>query len=142
MPNLAKTTTIIELHVPDFNPIKEFHGDLGFEVLWEYPAEGTSGYLMMQFEDNMVGFYCGTDEVYKHKHFSKFTKDTPRGYGVEIGFFVTTPIEEYYANVRSKYKDNIVEELKSQPWGQKDFRITDPFGFYLRFSEPSDMSKP
>jgi len=29
-----------------------------------------------------------------------------------------------------------------KPWGKKDFRIIDPFGFYLRISEPSDMSKP
>lgn len=142
MPPLAKTTTIIELHVADFEPVKKFYGGLGFKILWEYEASSTNGYLMMQLEENMIGFYCGTDKVYNHKHFGQFPKSTPRGYGVELGFFVTEPIDEYYEKVQENYKDKIVEELKLQPWGQKDFRITDPFGFYLRFSEPSDMSKP
>lgn len=27
-------------------------------------------------------------------------------------------------------------------WGKKDFRLSDPFGFYLRFTEPIDWSQP
>ena len=139
---LAKTTTIIELHVPDFNQIKQFYGDLGFHVVWEYPAEGTKGYLMMQLEDNLIGFYCGTKDVYNHDYFKKFDKKTPRGYGTEIGIFVTLPIEEYYNKIITSHQENIVEKLEVKPWGIKDFRIIDPFGYYLRISEPSNMLQP
>ncbi len=142
MNTLAKTTTIIELHVPDFEQVKSFYGDLGFKILWEYPAVDRGGYLMMQMEENMIGFYCGNEQVYDHEYFKKFPKTTVRGYGVEIGIFVTVPIEECYDKVTGLHKANIVEDLVERPWGIRDFRIIDPFGYYIRISEPSDMSKP
>ncbi len=46
-------------------------------------------------------------------------------------------IEDYYGNVKSF--SNVVEELAEQPWGLKDFRIEDPFGFYIRFTEPHNI---
>lgn len=41
-------------------------------------------------------------------------------------------IEKFYKEVKDFA--NVVEELKLQPWGLKDFRTTDPFGYYLRFT--------
>ena len=142
MNQLAKTTSIIELHVPDFNPVKKFYGDLGFTILWEYPAKGQEGYLTMKLEENILAFFCGTEEVYNHDYFKKFSKETPRGYAVEVTLFVTSPIEDYYNNIKKNYSNSIVEKLVTRPWGIKDFRIVDPFGFYIRISEPTDMSKP
>lgn len=33
----------------------------------------------------------------------------------------------------------IVDELRDRPWGARDFRLEDPFGYYLRISEPRDV---
>lgn len=58
------------------------------------------------------------------------------GYGVEIIIMVNN-IDEYY----SKVKDfsNVVEGLVLQPWGLKDFRIEDPFGYYVRITSSHDI---
>jgi len=29
----------------------------------------------------------------------------------------------------------VVEPLRMRPWGARDFRIADPFGYYLRITE-------
>ena len=39
----------------------------------------------------------------------------------------------YYNEVKKFTK--VVEELEVKPWGLKDFRIEDPFGYYLRITE-------
>lgn len=31
----ALSNVILELHVPDFDTVKDFYGKLGFEVVWE-----------------------------------------------------------------------------------------------------------
>ena len=49
-------------------------------------------------------------------------------------------IEQLYEEVKTFAK--VVEELILQPWGLKDFRIEDPFGFYLRFTEPFNIVDP
>ena len=35
-----------------------------------------------------------------------------------------------------------MEELKYKRWDKWDFRIEDPFGFYLRITEPDDWKHP
>lgn len=49
-------------------------------------------------------------------------------------------VEEYYREVKSFA--HIVEELKNKPWGLKDFRISDPFGFYIRFTSHHNILDP
>ncbi len=142
MNKLTKTTTIIELHVPSFDIVKEFYGNLGFKILWEYPSKNQDGYLVMKLEENLLTFFCGSEEVYNQQYFKSFPKTTPRGYSVEVGIFITEDIKLYYEKFKNKYEENIVEKLRLQAWGNRDFRIVDPFGFYLRISEPTDMSKP
>jgi catechol 2,3-dioxygenase-like lactoylglutathione lyase family enzyme len=129
----AQSEVIIELHVPDFEKTKDFYGRLGFETVWERFPEGFKGYLVMKKRNNILCFWGGNKEIYKHPYFRDFAKETKRGYGVEIVIFVEE-IEKYYEKVRKFSK--IVEVLKEQPWGDKDFRVEDPFGFYLRFSSP------
>ena len=38
-----------------------------------------------------------------------------------------------------KNKVKVVEEPKLKPWGKWDFRIEDPFGFYLRVGETDNI---
>jgi len=127
----ALNDVILELHVTDFGKVKEFYGKLDFEVVWEREPEGFKGYLVMRRGDSILCFWAGNEEVYNHPYFKAFPKDTKRGYGVEVVIFIED-IDKFYEKV-NKFA-NIVEKLTLQPWGDKDFRVEDPFGYYLRFS--------
>ena len=129
----ANNSAVIELHVPDFGVTKEFYGKLGFTTVWETKPEGFEGYMVMKMDNNIICFWAGNNEVYSHPYFKKFPKETPRGYAVEIIIFVED-IKNYYEKIK-KFA-NVVEELHMEPWGYEDFRITDPFGFYIRVSSP------
>lgn len=130
---------ILELHVPDFEKVKVFYGKLGFEVVWERKPDGFKGYLVIKKGNSVLCFWAGNDEVYNHPYFKEWPKDTKRGYGVELVIFVED-VEKYYEEVKKFAK--VVEELELKPWGDTDFRIEDPFGYYLRFSSPYDTLLP
>lgn len=132
----AQNNVLLELHVPDFEKIKEYYQKLGFEIIWERQPEGFKGYLILKMGDNILCFWAGNEHVYEQPFFSKFPKETQRGYGVEIVVMVDD-IEAYYNKVKSFA--NVVEELVTQPWGLKDFRTEDPFGYYLRFTSIHDI---
>lgn len=142
--NIALTNIIIELHVPDFVKVKNFYGKLGFKKVWEYPVIKQAGYLIMKRNESILAFFCGNKEVYNHPYFKKFPKNTVRGYGVEIAIYISDlPIEDYYRQVIAKIDNQfIVQPLRKQPWGLKDFRLVDPFGYYLSIREPDNILKP
>lgn len=125
---------MIELHVPSFETAKKFYGDLGFKVVWErIPEDPNIRYLVMKKGTSILNFYGGTEEVYNHSFFKKFPKTTPRSYAVEI-IIPVDGIENFYKKVSSKYKKYIIKPL-GQIFSHPDFRMVDPFGFYLRFVE-------
>lgn len=136
MEKLAQNSILLELHVPDFEVVKKFYGRLGFEVAWERKPEGEKGYLTMKLGDNILSFWPGNEEVYNQVYFKRFPKETVRGYGVEIVIQVDN-VEEVYE--LAKEFAEITEELMTEPWGLKDFRMIDPFGYYLRFTEPHNI---
>jgi uncharacterized glyoxalase superfamily protein PhnB len=82
-------------------------------------------------DNNILCFWAGNEHVYEQSYFKRFPKDTKRGYGVEIVVMVDD-IDSYYAKVKDYA--NVVENLILQPWGLKDFRTEDPYGYYLRFT--------
>ena len=127
----ALNSVLLELHVPDFEKIKDYYRKLGFEVVWERKPEGFKGYLVIKMGGNILCFWAGNGNVYGHKYFKKFTKESKKGYAVEIVLMVED-IDTYYEQVRDEVE--IFEELQEKPWGLKDFRVVDPFGFYLRFT--------
>src|SRR5262249_23004176 len=51
---LPNNHVLVELHVPNFQLIKEFYGKLGFDVVWERKPEGSKGYLVIQREKNIL----------------------------------------------------------------------------------------
>ena len=130
---------MIEIHVPDFEMVKEYYGKMGFEVKWERKPEGFKGYLIMNMDQNFLCFWAGNEHVYEQFYFSQFPKDAPRGLGIEIVVLVDD-VEKYYEKV--KEFANVVEPLKVRPWGLKDFRTVDPFGYYLRFTTHHDIFDP
>lgn len=129
----------LELHVPDFEPVKRYYGNLGFKQVWERPAEEDKGYLVMKMDNTVICFWPGTESVFDQPYFKKFSKESPRGYGVELVIMVDD-IDTYYEQVKTKA--NVVEKLKLQAWGSKDFRTADPFGYYLRFTQKHNVLDP
>ena len=127
----AQNNVLLELHVPDFEKVKDYYGKLGFEVAWERQPEGHKGYLILKMGDNVLCFWAGNEHVYEQTYFKRFPNNTKRGYGVEIVIMVKD-IEAYYEKVKDSA--NVVEELETKPWGLKDFRTEDPFGYYLRIT--------
>lgn len=138
MHNVALTDTTVELSVDNFEKAKNFYGKLLFEVVWEdTPKAGQqNGYLVMKLNNSVLCFFCGNEEVYNHLYFKNFPKNTKRGYGVEISIPIEQ-IDEYYQLISKKIDEHhIYQPLEEKPWGKKDFRIEDPFGYFLRFNEP------
>jgi uncharacterized glyoxalase superfamily protein PhnB len=121
------TDVYIELHVPDFRRAVEFYSRLGFKLLWR-----TEDYLVMKRKRSVLNFYGGSQKVYSHSYFGRFKKTTKCGYGVEI-IIPVDRVERVYNSVRKFAK--IIQPLQLKKWGRRDFRIVDPFGFYLRITE-------
>lgn len=126
----------LELHIPDMKLALDFYGKMGFEKVWQRDQNDDGDYLVMQRDGVIINFWPGNEEVWNQPYFKNFPRDTKRGFGVEI-VIPTEDIDNYYAKV--KEFANIVEELHMQPWGLKDFRLEDPFGFYLRVTEPHNI---
>jgi predicted lactoylglutathione lyase len=148
MLNPIKNNLIIELHVPDLNLAKDFYSKLGFEIsLDDKLNDKNLGYLTMTREDElgntMLNFYGGDERVYGQSFFKQFPPDTKRGYAVSITI-TTKDIEQIYKLAVKSLKENIVRDLKEiedhgHKW--KDFRLVDPFGYYLRFTELVDWGQ-
>jgi len=127
---------MVELHVSDFKKTKSFYIKLGFEVVWERFSDGFKGYLVMKLENNVICFWGGNEDIYQHDYFSRFSSDTPKGFGVELVLLVKD-LEPLYRRVKNM--GIICEKLQVRPWGVRDFRVLDPWGFYLRFSDPHNI---
>lgn len=127
----AISNVLLELQVPDFEKVKEFYGKLEFKVVWERKPEGFKGYLVIKMEDNILCFWAGNEMVWEQDYLKKFPKESQRGYGTEIVLMVKN-LEDYYSQVKDRVE--IFEPLQNKPWGLKDFRVVDPFGFCLRFT--------
>lgn len=142
MPSQTTHDILVELSVPDFKLAKDFYSKLGFMIVWEEKPKGMNGYLVMQREKSVLCFFCGNEQVYQHPYFKRFPKTTIRGYGVELAIPMNQ-IDAYYKDVVEKIpKDSIVQPLQMKPWGNKDFRLVDPFGYYLRINEPQQITEP
>lgn len=135
---LMQNTAVIELHVPDFEKVKDYYGKLGFQVMREPSPQDKKGYLVLKMEDNLLCFWAGNEQVYEQSYFKQFPRNTKRGYGVEI-IIMVTDIERYYERVKDLA--NVVEPLAVRAWGLKDFRVEDPFGYYLRITSIHDVVK-
>lgn len=129
----------IELHVPDFDKVLEFYGKLGFKKVWHRSEDNNADYLVMNREGTILNFWPGNDSVYEQSYFKNFPKDTKRGYGVEIVIGVDE-VKKLHEEVKSFAK--IVNPLVKRPWGLWDFRIEDPFGYYIRITEKHDILSP
>jgi len=133
----APNAALVELHVPDFGPVKEFYGALGFRVEREDRSPDGDGYLVLALDGNLLAFWPGSSLVERHPYF-RATEAKP-GHRVEIVLMVE---DLEAAHERASRLGAVVAPLVRRPWGARDFRAADPFGFYLRFSEPHDVRVP
>lgn len=129
----------LELHVPDFKVAEDFYGKLGFKIMWKRQESDGRDYLIMNRNGTVINFWPGNEHVWDQSYFRTFPKDTKRGYGVEIVFFVED-VHTYFDHVKNFA--NIIKPLELKHWGVYDFRLEDPFGFYLCVSEPRDILIP
>jgi len=130
----------VELHVPSFDTAKDFYGKLGFKAAREQKSDDPrKNYLVMALGNNILCFWPGNDQVYTQSYFKNFPAGTKRGYGVETVIQVDNLEEAYKA---AQNLGCVVGELTTKHWGKKDFRIEDPFGYYLRFTEPYNILDP
>jgi len=120
----------VELHVPDFAMAKAFYLHLGFSVARE--EHGDDGYLVLRYGPNLLAFWPGSAKVADHHFFGRHPSATVRGYGVEI-IIVTGELDAVHE--RAEQLGCVVHPLGLRPWGHRDFRVVDPFGYYLRITE-------
>jgi catechol 2,3-dioxygenase-like lactoylglutathione lyase family enzyme len=137
---IPKNEIHIELHVPDFDIEEDFYTKLGFKRVWRTDFKDDDGYMVMKRDNTILGFFGGNELVYNHRYFKRFDKNTPCGYQVEIAIFISDmDIHDYYELVMSRIdKKYLVGEFKLHSFHKRDFRLVDPFGFYLRLSEPEN----
>lgn len=145
--NEIRNNLVLELHVPSFAPAREFYGLFGFQDLSYDPTSGGGsdlGYLVLTRTDaigtTMINFYGDKEKVAQHAHFKDFPADTPRGYGVEITVPVSN-VAQLWDRVKEELQDAVSQPLTLKRWGKQDFRVVDPFGFYVRFTEPVDWGQ-
>ncbi len=130
----AHNALIVELHVPDFEKVKEFYGAFGFVPVRREPPDPE--YLVLQAHGVSIAFWPGNEKWREQSYFSRFDPETKRGFGVEIVLAVED-IDVAYRIAQQLHC--VVEELTLQSWGLRDFRVEDPFGYYLRFTQPHDL---
>lgn len=128
--------TFVELHVPDLALARRFYSRLGFRVArYESPIDD-NGYLVLRRDEAILCFWGGTPAVRRHPYFGRFPRTAKRGYGVEIVVPVANLGRLYAVARRARC---VVEALRLRPWGARDFRIEDPFGYYIRVTEKHDV---
>ena len=125
-----RSEIFLELHVPNFQDAYDFYKRFGFSVLWM-----EQDYMVLRHGNQALGFYSGSNAVSEHPYFRRFTDQNARGCGVEIVIFVEE-IEQLYSALKNE--KFIAAPLQLRPWGVKDFRVSDPCGYYVRVSERYD----
>lgn len=134
---MSKNNLDIELHVPSFDVAEEFYSKLGFTRTWKRQEGDESDYLVMQRSGTIICFWPGNENVHSQSYFKQFPKNTKRGFGVEI----VIPVENVLRLHKQIHESvNVVGDLVKRPWGLWDFRIEDPFGYYLRITEHHDIT--
>lgn len=121
-----ETDIFLELHIPDFEKAIAFYSKMGFKVVWK-----SEDYLVLRKGKSVLNFYSGNENPY----FKKWPKRTKRGYAVEI-IIPIDDVKNFYKKVKRSAK--VIEPLNFEKWARWDFRIEDPFGFYIRFTERYD----
>lgn len=109
------------LRIFDLAKAKEFYLDyLGFTIDWEHGVEQNLPRYLQISKDGCV------------LHLSEHYGDGAPGVAIRIA---ATQLEEYHQELSAKSYIFANPGLETAPWGDKECRITDPFGNRLNFYE-------
>ena len=103
-----------------------YTGVLAFEVARHEPGD----YASLHLGDVVLGIGPVAKLPEEGGYFGRDISDHRRGLGVEIVLEVDDVDGWRDRVVVSRYP--ILEPLRDRPWGLRDFRISDPDGYYLR----------
>ena len=124
----------MELFVEDMEASIAFYTRvLAFELARHEPGDCAS----LRLGDIVLGIGPVAKLPEEGGYFGRDIAALRRGLGVEIVIEVDD-VERWRDRVASS-DHPILEPLQDRPWGLKDFRISDPDGYYLRItSRPAD----
>src|ERR1700742_5344099 len=128
----SEMTIRFELFVSDRDRSVDFYTSvLGFEVqrLDESHALLTCGSVILG-----LGRQADLPETGPGPGFTQERLNRDRGAGVEI-VLETPELDALYERVR-RSRWPLAAPLQDRPWGLRDFRVTDPDGYYLRITSP------
>jgi lactoylglutathione lyase len=104
-----------------------FYSKLGFSVV----AKTSYGYVSLKSGPVVIAL-SPVARIDSHDTAS-LSKVRQPPVGVEIVLYTTENLEEKHARLMSLGLKPT--DIRLQPWGVRDFRITDPGGYYIRISE-------
>ena len=147
-PGKVINNLVLELHIPNFQQAQDFYKMFGFSEYRYDPESGGNSdlsYLVLCRNDEIgethLNFYGDKEKVSQHSHFIDFPSDTPRGYAVEITIPVSD-VKGLWEEVKGKLTEKQIAQLLTlKRWNKWDFRVVDPFGFYVRFTELVDWGQ-
>ena len=116
-----------ELATTDPSRDTSFYSKLGFSVV----AKTSYGYVTLKSGPVVIAL-SPVARIDPHDTAS-LSKLRHPPVGVEIVLYTTENLEEKHARLRSLGLKPT--DIRLQPWGVRDFRITDPGGYYIRISE-------
>jgi uncharacterized glyoxalase superfamily protein PhnB len=106
-----------ELPVTDLSKSLDYYKTkLGFDVVSEFPD---GSYAVVQRDDVAIHL------------FEDGTNTQP--VGVHI---FTAALDDLHEELRTAGA-MVTQAVERKPWGNRDFRVTDPFGNQIKFTEPS-----
>jgi catechol 2,3-dioxygenase-like lactoylglutathione lyase family enzyme len=119
----------LELFVEDMEASIVFYTRvLAFEVARHEPGD----YASLRWGDALFGLGPVAKLPEEGGYFGRDISDHRRGLGVEIVLEVDD-VDGWHARVAASGHP-ILEPLRDRPWGLRDFRISDPDGYYLRIT--------
>ena len=117
----------VELFVDDTERSAVFYERvLGFVREYESP-----GYVAMRRGDARIGIGAAAG-LPPHHYFKQPALAAARGIGVEL--VVEVDDVELACRIVVQARHPVLTPLRDRPWGQRDFRIADPDGYYLRIT--------
>ena len=125
-------TVRFELFVEDTARATDFYRDvLGFEVTESFGATDGSTYVELRNGQAIIGLQPQQDLEGGVADGDPAVFRSPPS-GVELVLEVAD-VQAYHARVRATAHP-VLTELEERPWGEWDFRLLDPDGYYLRIT--------
>ncbi len=113
------------LYVADLSASIEFYIKvLGFNLGELYPSKEQATYAPIFIDAHKLMLVQGGDRV------PSFHKHGACGSGVQL-FVKSQDVDEVYERLKEKVK--VVDDIEDKTWGDREFTIADPDGYFITF---------